>query len=243
MSEDKMKDLIEKFKETGLYGKKFTTARRMDGDNTMTVRLFKKLGMEFTDDRSSLDSSKISLIVASGGQDLCPVLYGQTPHITSSWTIDRDLEENYNLRCVPNNVVKLGICRGAQLISTIHGGTMYQHISGHASGPHDVECLVTGATYKVNSHHHQGILLGAGSEYLAFSTEETDAEYCALDGKPYKVKDRILEAGVFTPAKAYMIQSHPEYETGISSTQTLQMMVDHLYELDLLGARTKAKAA
>jgi putative glutamine amidotransferase len=117
-------------------------------------------------------------LLLSGGADLDPRRYGQP--IAGSREIEDDRDE---LEAVAWDVARsrgvpvLGICRGLQAINVFSGGSILQHVEGHAgagwgSGPpatHPIR-LVPGtrlaellgdgdpaATLEVNAYHHQGI--------------------------------------------------------------------------------------
>lgn len=75
-----------------------------------------------------LDS--IDALVLSGGADVDPALYGQTPHDrTSQPRTDRDAWEHALIRgAIARNIPFLAICRGAQLLNVALGGTLHQHL-------------------------------------------------------------------------------------------------------------------
>lgn len=75
-----------------------------------------------------LDS--IDALVLSGGADVDPSLYGQTPHDkTAPPRTDRDAWEQALIRgAIARNIPFLGICRGAQLLNVALGGTLHQHL-------------------------------------------------------------------------------------------------------------------
>lgn len=75
-----------------------------------------------------LDS--IDALVLSGGADVDPALYGQTPHEkTAPPRTDRDAwEHGLILGAIARNIPFLAICRGAQLLNVALGGTLHQHL-------------------------------------------------------------------------------------------------------------------
>lgn len=116
----------------------------------------------------------------TGGQDISPELYDAEKLVVCGETHPvRDTMEIYCMeKALEEDIALLGICRGAQLLNVVTGGTLYQDLpSEHATevthqmqppydrGQHKVQ-LVEGTmladifaqeTLTVNSYHHQGI--------------------------------------------------------------------------------------
>jgi putative glutamine amidotransferase len=115
-------------------------------------------------------------LMMSGGADLDPSRYGQAVDGAEDFDEARDaLEAAAWAAARERGVPVLGICRGLQAINVFAGGSLLQHVEGHAgpawgSGPaatHPLR-LVPGTrlagllgpdeTIEVNAYHHQGIL-------------------------------------------------------------------------------------
>ncbi len=114
-------------------------------------------------------------LLLSGGTDIHPSRYGQSVHGSREIESDRDeLEATAWAVARSRQVPVLGICRGLQAINVFSGGSILQHVEGHAgptwsTGPavtHPLR-LVPGTrlaallgdvdTLEVNAYHHQGI--------------------------------------------------------------------------------------
>jgi putative glutamine amidotransferase len=114
-------------------------------------------------------------LLFSGGADVHPSRYGQPIDGSREIEPDRDeLEAMAWAAARSRHVPVLGICRGIQAINVFSGGSILQHVEGHAgptwsTGPaatHPVR-LVPGTrlakllgyadTLEVNAYHHQGI--------------------------------------------------------------------------------------
>ena len=68
-------------------------------------------------------------IVFTGGSDVDPALYGDTPHGATRVKPNRDRAELMLLRAAAERGVPLlGICRGMQLMSVAYGGRLHQHL-------------------------------------------------------------------------------------------------------------------
>lgn len=122
----------------------------------------------------------IDLLIISGGADLQPHLYGETPSpLLEKINVERDLYEMELVRLAyAQRIPIFGICRGLQIINVAFGGTLYQDISEFNTDTelhrhkdpreeayHSVEIVEDSLLHsifqekkmQVNSHHHQGI--------------------------------------------------------------------------------------
>jgi putative glutamine amidotransferase len=124
----------------------------------------------------------------AGGPDLHPSYYGQDPHPELGPT-ERELDscELALVRtALDHDLPLLCICRGAQALNVVRGGTLVQHVPGHRQkepgrlATHRVLvdagsalALALGRTdLEVNSFHHQAIdALGAGLRVVARDPE------------------------------------------------------------------------
>lgn len=100
------------------------------------------------------------VFVFAGGPDIHPSIYGQKPHLkTRNVDAERDFFEK-NMAVLGRNKLKVGICRGAQLLNALSGGSMIQHISHYRHiGAHSVRLTSTGEILPdVPSTHHQMML-------------------------------------------------------------------------------------
>jgi putative glutamine amidotransferase len=171
---------------------------------------------------------KFDGLLMTGGQDVNPLLYGQTAtDQCCAICRERDEMETFFFReAIEQNTPILGICRGLQMINVLLGGTLYQDIPSeteskinhHMESPYDRAChqvrlmpgtglhrLIQVEDMGVNSYHHQAVKdLGAGLEVMA------------------KSEDGIVEA-VSLPLKKFVwaVQWHPEYDLTKSSSQKI----------------------
>ena len=114
-------------------------------------------------------------LLLSGGADVHPSRYGKAIDGSLDVEPERDRLEAAAWEIARSSGVPvLGICRGIQAINVFSGGSILQHVEGHASptwstGPATVHPirLVAGTrlagllgpadTLEVNAYHHQGI--------------------------------------------------------------------------------------
>jgi putative glutamine amidotransferase len=132
-------------------------------------------------------------LLLSGGTDLNPACYGETPHPGNEPPDDaRDaLETALLAEALAADLPVLAICRGMQLFNVAYGGTLIQHLDNCEAHvvrgddlalpahqilvePHTrlAEILGEGA-HAVNSRHHQAVdRVGAGLRVTARSTPD-----------------------------------------------------------------------
>jgi len=144
------------------------------------IELAGGIGALYTRGKSSALADRYDGLLLSGGGDIHPALYGQKRKEGLSVEIVRDAEEQALFWAFYEKQKPiLGICRGIQIINVLLGGTLYQHIDGHASCCHAVECTgklaeLLGERPTVNSYHHQAInTLADGLQIAARAPDDT----------------------------------------------------------------------
>ncbi|MFF4253139.1 gamma-glutamyl-gamma-aminobutyrate hydrolase family protein [Streptomyces sp. NPDC001663] len=132
--------------------------------------------------------ARLDGLVIAGGPDVEPVRYGAEPHPrTGPPARARDAWELALIEAaLAARIPLLGICRGMQLLNVALGGTLVQHIDGHAEvvgvfGHHPVK-PVPGTLYaaavpdetSVPTYHHQAVdRLGTGLAPSAHAADGT----------------------------------------------------------------------
>ncbi|MFC8361017.1 gamma-glutamyl-gamma-aminobutyrate hydrolase family protein [Streptomyces griseorubiginosus] len=143
--------------------------------------------------------ARLDGLVIAGGPDVEPVHYGATPDPrTGPPARARDAWELALIgEALAAGLPLLGICRGMQLLNVALGGTLVQHIDGHAQVPgvfgrHTVK-PVPGTLYgtvvpeetDVPTYHHQAVdRLGTGLTVSAQAADGT-VEAIELPGPPW----------------------------------------------------------
>lgn len=139
-------------------------------------------------ERAAETVARLDGLVIAGGPDVDPARYGaeRSPR-TGPPAPERDAWELALIdAALAAGVPLLGICRGMQLLNTALGGTLVQHLDGHAEvvgvfGRHPVK-PVPGTLYAgiapeettVPTYHHQAIEhLGRGLFASAYATDGT----------------------------------------------------------------------
>jgi putative glutamine amidotransferase len=130
--------------------------------------------------------ARLDGLVISGGQDVEPVRYGADPDPrTGAPARERDAWELALMEAALDaGVPLLGICRGMQLLNVALGGTLAQHVDGHAGpvgvfGDHVVTpvpgtrfAAVVPEAVTVATYHHQAVdRLGRGLVVSAYAAD------------------------------------------------------------------------
>ena len=145
-------------------------------------------------------------LIISGGPDVSPARYNQEPGpMTVEFYPNQDETEiDLISEALDRDMPLLGVCRGMQILSIAHGGTLHQHLDdtpgheGHGgydgtSTDHSVIveedsllCNVMGKSFTVNSTHHQGVAdpgslsisAVSGHDGLIEAVERRDKKFC-----------------------------------------------------------------
>ena len=157
------------------------------------------------------EMEEADLVVFTGGEDVTPYLYGAKPHKATYYNYDRDeaeIDAFIDARKLNKKII--GICRGAQLLCVLAGGTLVQH-QQHPFY-HEVHTS-EGEAIRVTSAHHQRMypwgrrqpefeLLAWAENLSPFSHGSSPDD--DMRGKPE------AEICLFPTINSLAIQSHPE---------------------------------
>mgnify|MGYP001165308337 CR=1 FL=1 len=145
-------------------------------------------------------------LIVSGGPDIAPALYNQEPGPMTVEFYPKQDEKEISLisEALARDMPLLGVCRGMQILSVAHGGSLHQHLDdvpehkGHGgydgtSTDHAVIVeegskleQIMGSSFTVNSTHHQGVVdpgslsISAIAKHdgLIEAVERTDKKFC-----------------------------------------------------------------
>lgn len=166
------------------------------------------LPLEGTSEDICAAASVCSGFVLTGGQDVDPKIYGETPLPQCGTPNEIRDQTDYLILChaMKYNLPLLGICRGIQLINAGLGGTLWQDLPSqtgtkimHSQPPprdipvHDVRIipgtplheLLETEKLAVNSFHHQGVKDAAPGVTVMAVAEDGLVEAIAVDGKDF----------------------------------------------------------
>ena len=160
------------------------------------------------------DIKHASLVCFTGGSDVTPALYNQPRNPHTYCNDGRDLQEigifNY---CQANGLPMVGICRGGQFLNVMCGGSMYQHVTGHAQGNHMVKAVGIDIPFIVSSTHHQMMLPHKDAHVLAYadglSGVRTHWDGKLFVGHTHPNKD--AEVVYYAHKDVLCFQPHPEF--------------------------------
>lgn len=161
--------------------------------------------------------STADLVVFNGGDDIGTSIYGEKP-VMSGVPLEISRRDQREMAlfdaCIDQGVFMLGICRGAQLLNCLNGGSLWQHVDGHTSN-HDMFEVKTGQILYTTSTHHQQMRAGKGAEIIAVANTSTVKHCDGLTKGFTKHGDRAtgddLEVVFYPKTRTLCIQGHPEY--------------------------------
>lgn len=154
------------------------------------------------------------VVLFGGGEDITPSFYNQKPirycHADGAPS-HRDIFELAMFKLAKKyDVPMLGICRGAQLICALSGGSLIQHVTHHAGRGH-MMTTKDGKNIHVCSVHHQMMNpFGIKHELIAWATDKLSTVYL-VDGDKEEPMNLEPEVVYFPESKALGIQYHPEF--------------------------------
>ena len=155
-------------------------------------------------------------LVFNGGADIATEIYDEVPVMRGipEEIQPRDLEEISLYRKFVGKLPFIGICRGAQLLNCLNGGSLWQHVTDHQVD-HKMTDLRTGESFFVTSTHHQMMRPTKKAEIIGVS-QEARRKYSDKDtweragAKTVEDQDDI-EAVYYADTRSLCIQGHPEY--------------------------------
>lgn len=172
-------------------------------------QLLSKHGFGVTENIEEAD-----LVVFTGGADISPAIYGEPTHGTTYPQAPRDDEDRENfIRATSMGIPILGICRGAQLICALTGGSLWQNISNH-QGDHGITNKETGEVLITNSVHHQAMRPSSEAIIHWVSTHDclgTRYDHVTKKFITESVKE-VAEIITVPGIKAVAVQGHPEFD-------------------------------
>ena len=187
------------------------------------------------------------IVIFTGGLDVNPSLYGETPHSKTIWDRKRDEYELAEFRkAIQLNKFILGICRGAQLSCVMAGGKLIQHVDPyHSAGHHIIFDRKTNDIYSMTTSHHQMMMPYSLKEdeysIIAYASTKDPRRGTPLfysQGNHRTYLNNILldnynnfmepEIVWFPKIKAFAIQGHPEWMIPSTDAKTIRYMNSEL---------------
>lgn len=179
-----------------------------------------------------LDEAEI--IVFNGGEDIGTSIYGENP-ISRGIPFDKSARDQQEIEIfnayVHPRVLKVGICRGAQLLNCLNGGTLWQDVDNHGRD-HDMVILATGIILRATSTHHQMMRPNYDKAQLIAVSNESNRKYAQLDTYPtvsYPDDNNDTEIVYYPDTNTLCIQGHPEYVPGNPFANYCVDLIHHYY--------------
>lgn len=150
------------------------------------------------------------LAIFTGGEDVSPSLYGHPVHPSTMYSEFRDQREveAFNI-LTSRDIPMVGICRGAQFLNVMSGGTMYQDVTNHTN-VHNLIDESTGEVILVTSTHHQ--MMNPGKNAIIIATAHEKGKRTYWDGHNWKTEQskEDYEVLMYPETACLCFQPHPE---------------------------------
>jgi gamma-glutamyl-gamma-aminobutyrate hydrolase PuuD len=207
-----------------------------DGWYDMFAAMYESRGFSVTTDISDAD-----LVQFVGGVDVDPRLYGEWQHHrTMDPYVERDKTEAYIFNyCMAHDIRMVGVCRGAQFLNVMCGGSLWQDVDNHGKHHRIFPTFAAGAggkTIMVNSTHHQMMKPSEVGQVLYTAQESTHLEGMnSLENDVVEIvtskEGNEPDVEVVLYNNVLCVQYHPEFpdcpEEGVDAF--FQMIADYLY--------------
>lgn len=218
------------------------------GGGWQEEKLFEKYGWQIC---HSIKNSDI--VVFTGGEDIDPAIYGQHKHPRTYFNPMRDERELTAYKLAAQYGKKMaGICRGAQLLNALMGGSMHQDVDMHCRGPHLAFDTQTGDDMMVNSVHHQMMIPNLATGHVVLEAmESTERSRCSLKEEKFQIINNIVvladpdevkdvEAVAYPDAGIFCFQGHPEYcvsrHNSLNVDKIFMNYLDEIFEFHSIAA-------
>lgn len=150
------------------------------------------------------------IVIFTGGSDVNPELYGKKRHHMTFCNERRDEREmELYLYCVEHGIPMLGICRGAQFLHVMNGGTLFQDVDGHNSKHTIFDIKNRKHIGPASSVHHQMVRPNEGMDIIADALQSTVRWIDNEEKQEGRQAD--IEAFFYRDTVCLGIQGHPEY--------------------------------
>lgn len=221
------------------------------GGDQLVINMFRNKG--FTISAGEIGAH---VVIFTGGADISPLLYGQKLHKTTRPNLTRDLHEITIFKRLRPGILKVGICRGAQFLNVMCGGTLWQDVDSHTGQQHPVYNRMTGEIVPfVTSTHHQMMRPNyyKGYEFLVAqeARHKADDKFRWEPERYQKGTDdwEDVEGVYYRDDNAFCFQPHPEYSAGKATEKLFWECLEELadwtdyYEVLALNEATKKEQA
>lgn len=185
------------------------------GSNASVRNLFIDYGWE-----QSLSVAKADLVVFLGGEDVNPILYNARGcHPSTHFSTKRDdLDLRFHASALLHKKPMVGICRGAQFLNVMCGGSLWQDVNNHSlAGTHDCIDVSDGSVFQATSTHHQMMNPAKDAYIICEAYESTRKDSVKTNNRSIQVMVPKTEADpevvIYWQKDITVLcfQPHPEY--------------------------------
>jgi len=170
-----------------------------------------------------------------GGADVDPSFYGEDNLVIDgrkvSGTFRPADERDVKAWEASEGKLRVGICRGGQFLNVMAGGSMWQHVNGHALGrTHQItDCMFEdqGPLF-VTSTHHQMMIPSKKGELIAYADGLASGHLSANQSKKPTRYD--AEVVWYEEQSSLCFQPHPEYANVQDCTDYFFKLVNFFYK-------------
>lgn len=140
--------------------------------------------------RNSDDPAKVLAevdgLVLTGGLDVDPALYGESPHATTAIASERDkFEIPLSKAAVAADIPVLAICRGVQVLNVAAGGTLVQDI------PSSITTDLNHSVDIPKDHCAHPVRVGPGTKLAEALGPQADLETCPVNSRHHQSVGRV----------------------------------------------------
>lgn len=178
------------------------------------------------------------VIIFNGGADIGTSMYEEQPigrGIPEKPSPRDQKEMDIYYKYQGGSKLLLGICRGAQILNVLNGGTLWQDVDGHGRS-HYMTILATGQKMWITSTHHQMMRpnLKTG-KVLAIADESRNkhadhASWSHRGGAFFADDHKDTEIVWYPSTSSLCIQGHPEYVPNSEFATFCIDMITHFLE-------------
>lgn len=162
-------------------------------------------------------AAKIDGLLLGGGKDVFPGLYHQSPKEEYTYDRERDeMEVFWARKAREEQIPVLGICRGAQLLNVVCGGTLHMSVKEAYEDAHYPDGFLHHAFYRKSIDVKAGTLLGKITNRKTLKVNSIHKQAIADLGEGIEVnateKNGVIQAISLNDHPFFLgIQFHPEF--------------------------------
>ena len=182
---------------------------------------------------SLVPDSGWDIALFTGGADICPLLYGEKLHDSSCINVNRDLQEVAFYKTLHKKRMKVGICRGGQLLNVMSGGRLWQDVNNHGDKDgHLVKLWNSDDLVRMSSRHHQMMVPASDAVMLGFARMSTSKISDAFGTRVFSAPGHDPEMLYYEAEHSLCFQPHPEDADAAETTRVFFEMIDYLWNDD-----------